>query len=136
MLSHLLALTLSFAPAPAGDGSVWDDLAECESGGNWHLDGTYDGGLQFAPSTWRAMGGPTEFAWAASREQQIEVARRLYNEVGWSAWPGCAARLGLSGAPDDGGSGSGGDEAPAPDTPDAPDIPQPDDPEPGLPVTR
>ncbi|MFB1046768.1 transglycosylase family protein [Streptomyces chrestomyceticus] len=45
--------------ASAAPVSVWDKVAQCESGGNWHINtgnGFY-GGLQFTPSTWRAYGG-------------------------------------------------------------------------------
>jgi hypothetical protein len=84
------------APAPRG---VWDDLAWCESGGNWSYNGGsgYDGGLQFWPPTWEAYGG-NEFAdraWQASREQQIIVAERVLDDVGWGAWPACSRKLGL-----------------------------------------
>lgn len=84
-------------------GSVWDALAECESGGRWDIatGNGYGGGLQFAHttqwSTWRAFGG-VEFAahpWDATREQQIVVAERVLARSGWGAWPGCARRLGL-----------------------------------------
>ena len=85
------------APVPAG--SVWDDLAQCESGGNWAIDSGngYHGGLQFLGSTWRAYGGgefaPT--ADAASRDEQIAVAERIREDVGWGAWPACTRKLGL-----------------------------------------
>ena len=79
--------------------AVWDDLAWCESGGNWSYNGSsgYDGGLQFLPSVWVNYGG-REFAshaWGASREQQIVVAERILADVGWGAWPGCSRKLGL-----------------------------------------
>jgi hypothetical protein len=76
---------------------VWDRLAQCESGGRWHIDSRYDGGLQFHPDTWRAYGG-TEFAayaHQATREQQITVAHRLVDDTGWGAWPHCSRKLGL-----------------------------------------
>jgi resuscitation-promoting factor RpfA len=95
MISPLIALSLSLAPM--GSGSVWDRLAECESGGNWSLDSTFDGGLQFAPSVWTNMGGPTPYAYQATRSQQIAVAQRLWEIQGWGAWPGCARALGLYG---------------------------------------
>jgi resuscitation-promoting factor RpfA len=114
----LITIALTFQPSPSGDGggSDWDRLAECESGGNWSANtgNGYSGGLQFTDATWQAMGGSTESAWAASKAEQIAVAERLYAEVGWSAWPGCAAQLGLSGAPSGGGGGGGG-EAPEPE---------------------
>lgn len=110
-----LAIALAFPPAPTADNSTWDALAECESGGNWSLDGTFDGGLQFAPSTWNAMGGQdfATYAYQASREQQIVVAERLLAVSGWGAWPACSAQLGLSGgggapAPEPSGGGSDG----------------------------
>lgn len=76
--------------------SVWDRLAECESGGNWGIstgNGFY-GGLQFDAGTWTAYGG-SGYAHQASREQQIAVAERVLAAQGWSAWPACSARLGL-----------------------------------------
>jgi hypothetical protein len=79
-------------------GSVWDRLAQCESGGNWSLNvGAFDGGLQFAPSTWTAMGGDefAQYAWQATRAEQIVVAERTLAAAGWGAWPGCARKLGL-----------------------------------------
>ncbi|PMC63339.1 resuscitation-promoting factor [Corynebacterium xerosis] len=85
-------------PAVA-NGSVWDALAQCESGGDWHIDtgNGYSGGLQFHPQTWTAHGGgqyaPT--AGQASREQQIAVAEKVQASQGWGAWPACSASLGL-----------------------------------------
>lgn len=82
--------------APVAGGSVWDQLAACESGGNWAIstgNGFY-GGLQFTPSSWRAVGGsglPNQ----ASREEQIMRAEALQARQGWGAWPACSAKLGL-----------------------------------------
>ena len=85
------------APAPAN--TVWDRLAWCESGGDWDYNGSsgYDGGLQFLPATWRGYGGRefAEYAWQASREEQIIVAKRVLDDVGWQAWPACSRKLGL-----------------------------------------
>lgn len=88
------------AAAPAvADGSVWDALAQCESGGNWSINtgNGYYGGLQFAASTWNAYGGqeyaPT--ADQATREQQIAVAQKVQQGQGWGAWPACTASLGI-----------------------------------------
>jgi hypothetical protein len=78
-------------------GSVWDRLAECESGGNWSINtgnGFY-GGLQFSLSTWRAYGG-TGMPHEASRDEQIAVAERVQDGQGWGAWPACTAKLGIS----------------------------------------
>ena len=80
-------------------GDVWDNVAWCESGGNWGYNGSsgYDGGLQFHPGTWRGFGGQefAEFAWQATREQQIIVAERVLDSQGWRAWPACSRKLGL-----------------------------------------
>ncbi|MET3172574.1 UNVERIFIED_ORG: nucleoid-associated protein YgaU [Arthrobacter sp. UYCu721] len=92
-----LALSVTAANA-ATDGSTWDSLAQCESGGNWatNTGNGYSGGLQFSASTWAAYGG-TGSAADASREQQIAVAEQVQASQGWEAWPSCAAELGLSG---------------------------------------
>jgi hypothetical protein len=65
------------SPAPArstSGGTVWDRLAQCESGGNWSINtgNGYYGGLQF-----------------------IRVAENLRAQAGFRPWPQCAARLGL-----------------------------------------
>lgn len=88
------------AAAPAvSDGSVWDSLAQCESGGNWSINtgNGYQGGLQFSPSTWAAYGGGEYAASAdqASREQQIAVAEKVQAAQGWGAWPSCTSQLGI-----------------------------------------
>jgi len=90
----------STAPATA-DGSVWDRLAECESGGNWAINtgNGYYGGLQFNKGTWDAYGGERYAAYPhqASREEQIAVAERVRDDRGgYGAWPSCSAQLGLS----------------------------------------
>ncbi len=87
-----------------GHADVWDDLAYCETRGNWSANtgNGFGGGLQFAHSaswsTWRAFGGE-EFSnhpWEASREQQIIVGERVLQSSGWKAWPGCARKMGLN----------------------------------------
>ena len=76
--------------------SVWDRLAQCESGGNWGINtgNGYYGGLQFSLSTWRGVGG-SGYPHQASREEQIARAEILLASSGWGAWPACAAQLGL-----------------------------------------
>ncbi len=82
----------------ASGSTVWDQLAQCESGGNWAINtgNGYYGGLQFTLSTWRAYGG-TGYPHQQSRETQIAVATRLRDANGGSygSWPACAAKLGL-----------------------------------------
>jgi hypothetical protein len=74
----------------------WDAIAQCESGGNWGANtgnGEY-GGLQFKPATWARYGGVGNPA-AASRDQQIAVANRVFAEEGVEPWPKCGAQSGL-----------------------------------------
>jgi uncharacterized protein YabE (DUF348 family) len=77
-------------------GSVWDKIAQCESGGNWSINtgNGYYGGLQFSLSTWRAYGG-SGMPNKASREEQIRIAKKVQAADGWGAWPACTAKLGL-----------------------------------------
>ncbi|GHD23572.1 transglycosylase [Streptomyces violarus] len=97
-----LGLLAATGNAAAADSGVWDRIAQCESGGNWHINtgNGYYGGLQFAPSTWRAYGGTAYAATAdqASKSQQIAVATKVQRAQGWGAWPTCSARAGASGS--------------------------------------
>ncbi len=90
------AASTSSAPA---SGSVWYQLAACESGLRWSYNGPsgYDGGLQFHPSTWTNYkpAGYPQYAYQASPAQQIEVGKRVKAAQGWRAWPSCAKKLGL-----------------------------------------
>ncbi|MFJ8535157.1 transglycosylase family protein [Streptomyces sp. NPDC093591] len=96
-----LGLLAATGNAVAADGGVWDRIAQCESGGNWHINtgNGYYGGLQFAPSTWRAYGGTAYAPTAdqASKAQQIAVATKVQRAQGWGAWPTCSARAGAWG---------------------------------------
>ncbi|GGO83992.1 hypothetical protein GCM10011584_00490 [Nocardioides phosphati] len=81
------------AAVPANSSGVnWDAIAQCESGGNWHINtgNGYYGGLQFSSSSWLAWGGGKYAPRAdlASREQQIAVATNYYNSAGLAPW-GC-----------------------------------------------
>ncbi|MFD7134441.1 transglycosylase family protein [Streptomyces sp. NPDC059894] len=107
-----LGLLAATGNAAAADSGVWDRIAQCESGGNWHINtgNGYYGGLQFSASTWRAYGGTAYAPTAdrATRAQQISVATEVQRAQGWGAWPTCSARAGASGgAPDAPSSGSG-----------------------------
>ena len=75
---------------------TWDRLAQCESGGNWQINtgNGYYGGLQFALSSWRAVGG-SGYPHNASKAEQIRRAELLLQRQGWGAWPACSSRLGL-----------------------------------------
>ncbi|MFF8832739.1 transglycosylase family protein [Streptomyces sp. NPDC015131] len=85
----------------SGDQWPWGCVAECESGNRWNLNtgnGFY-GGLQFRQSTWEAYGGLAHAKRAdlATRRQQITVAEDVLRWHGWSAWPVCSKKYGLSG---------------------------------------
>lgn len=87
------------APATYSGDSVWDDLARCESGGNWSINtgNGYYGGLQFAYGTWHDYGGGefADYPHQATREEQIVVAERLRAVRGYAPWPACRDKLGL-----------------------------------------
>lgn len=80
----------------------WDQLAQCEAGGDWasNTGNGFGGGLQFMHqpnySTWLSFGGGEYAAdpWDASREQQIVVAEKVLASSGWKAWPGCSRKFG------------------------------------------
>jgi uncharacterized protein YabE (DUF348 family) len=85
------------APKYSSNGLNWDAVAQCESGGNWHINtgnGFY-GGLQFDIGTWQSNGGGAYAPRAdeATREQQIAVANHVYARRGSSPWPVCGSRL-------------------------------------------
>ena len=88
-------------PAPViSDGTVWDQIAKCESGGNWAINtgNGYYGGLQFNVSTWNSNGGAQYAARPdlATREQQIAIATLVRDRRGgYGAWPVCSRKLGL-----------------------------------------
>ncbi|WP_122508830.1 transglycosylase family protein, partial [Mycobacterium innocens] len=122
----------------------WDQVARCESGGNWAINtgNGYYGGVQFTPGTWASHGGG-EFAPSAqlaTREQQIAVAERVLATQGRGAWPVCghglsaptprqasapAALNGPLDAPE-----VNGEPAPLADAPPPADVAQPADPAP------
>ncbi|HEY3895262.1 MAG TPA: transglycosylase family protein [Pseudonocardiaceae bacterium] len=93
-----LALTAPAQAAPVHR-SPWDNVAECESGGNWKANtgNGYYGGLQFSRSTWRSFGGGAYAgnAHQASRSEQIAVAEKVLRTQGWNAWPTCSRKAGV-----------------------------------------
>ena len=80
--------------------SMWDEIAGCESTGNWSINtgnGFY-GGLQFTISTWTMYGGGAFASRAdlATRGEQITVANQVYDNAGGASrdWA-CAQILGI-----------------------------------------
>ncbi|MCT7368733.1 transglycosylase family protein [Mycolicibacterium llatzerense] len=100
-ISGVLAISqLSLSISEANAEPNWDAIAQCESGGNWSANtgnGFY-GGLQFSPGTWSANGGMGSPA-AASRGEQIRVARNVMRTQGIGAWPVCGSQAGQASAP-------------------------------------
>lgn len=96
LTSATIIIPTTAASARSSGGTVWDRLAQCESGGNWRINtgNGYYGGLQFLPSTWRANGGKG-MPHRASRTEQIRVAENLRRKAGFRPWPTCSRRLGL-----------------------------------------
>lgn len=96
---------LGAASANAADGTTWDKVAECESGGSWSADtgNGYYGGLQISQEDWNAYGGGRYAASPdqASRNQQIAVAEKILADKGTTPWATCAL---LSGLTEDSGS--------------------------------
>lgn len=103
-------------PAP------WGALADCESG-EWDRHGdpipnsrrwdygapgaferpgyAFDGGLNFAASTWSWVAGDLgyleayPYAYEAPATVQVEVAQETQRRQGWGAWPICSQKIGL-----------------------------------------
>ncbi len=86
------ASDVSSTPGP----SVWTQLAQCESSGNWSINtgNGYYGGLQFTLSSWQSVGG-SGYPNQASESEQIALGQTLQARQGWGAWPACATKLGL-----------------------------------------
>lgn len=98
------AATIAAGVATASEskaaGSVWDAVAQCETGQNWATNSVpgYSGGLGFANQYWAAFGGTqySKLPYQATREQQIAVAQRILATNGPTAWPVCGPRAGLT----------------------------------------
>ncbi|OBF65395.1 resuscitation-promoting factor RpfA, partial [Mycobacterium sp. 852002-51971_SCH5477799-a] len=109
------SIALAGQAAAATDGE-WDQVARCESGGNWGINtgNGYHGGVQFSASTWASHGGGqyAPSAELASKEQQIAVAERVLATQGRGAWPVCGGPL----------SGPSQRDVPAPAGLDAPGV--------------
>ncbi|MEU2052073.1 transglycosylase family protein [Streptomyces bungoensis] len=91
---------LGAASANAADGTTWDRVAECESGGSWSADtgNGYYGGLQISQDDWDKYGGAqyADTADQASRSQQISIAEKILADRGTTPWATCALTAGLT----------------------------------------
>ncbi|MFJ5733571.1 transglycosylase family protein [Streptomyces paradoxus] len=90
---------LGASGASAADGTTWDRIADCETGGAWSQNSGngYYGGLQLSQDDWEKHGGLDYAASAdlASRSQQIAVAERILADQGAGAWRTCGLLSGL-----------------------------------------
>lgn len=82
--------TAAAPPVP----TVWDRLAQCESGNRNDPGGPYYGYWQFSAGAWASVGEkglPNQYG----RAHQLAAAKRLQAARGWGAWATCAGQLGL-----------------------------------------
>lgn len=96
-----IGLMAVLGTAGAAQADQWDNVAQCESSGDWSINtgNGYYGGLQFSQSTWEAYGG-TQYAPRAdlaTPSQQKAVAEKTLAGQGWGAW-GCAHARGTQAA--------------------------------------
>jgi len=100
------------AASAGGSQAQFEQLAQCESGGNWAINtgNGYYGGLQFNLATWRGL-GLGGYPHQASKSQQIAAGQKLHGQRGWQPWPACTRKLGLRG---DGGVATASAPAPVP----------------------
>jgi len=113
LVGAVAATPLALGTGIASADTDWDELAQCESSGNWSINtgNGFGGGLQFTDSTWRAFGGSGQPE-DASREEQIQVAERVKAEQGMNAWPSCSKKTGnTDDSPNSGASESGASES-------------------------
>ena len=98
----------------------WDEVAACESGGDWSINtgNGYYGGLQFSQQTWEGYGGTQYAATAdqASKSQQIAIGEKVLAGQGAGAWPTCGTAL--SGGADTGSAPSAEERAPEQEAPE------------------
>jgi hypothetical protein len=78
-------------------GDSWSRLRQCESGGNYAINtgNGYYGAYQYDLRTWGNYGGYSRPDLAPPTVQDAK-ARETQSARGWSPWPVCSARLGLS----------------------------------------
>jgi LysM repeat protein len=95
LVGAMAAAPLALSTGLASADTDWDELAQCESSGDWSTNtgNGFGGGLQFTDSTWRAFGGSGDPE-DASRSEQIQVAERVKAEQGMNAWPTCSKKTG------------------------------------------
>jgi resuscitation-promoting factor RpfA len=90
-------LAVTAAPAGAATADDFAKLRQCESGGNYSINtgNGYSGAYQFDRRTWQGL-GYSGLAYQAAPAVQDEAAAKLYNSRGWSPWPSCSRKMGLT----------------------------------------
>ncbi|MFI9364650.1 transglycosylase family protein [Kitasatospora sp. NPDC053057] len=90
LLGLAAPLVLGAGQASAASVASWDQVAQCESSGNWSINthNGYYGGLQFTQSTWLAYGGAqyAPYANQATKQQQILIGEKVLAGQGPTAW--------------------------------------------------
>lgn len=69
-------------------------IALCESHRQWHIHGSFDGGMQFGWSTWKRTGSRYAHAYLAPPLEQMYRAVIWASMIGWNwhstaGWPVC-----------------------------------------------
>jgi Transglycosylase-like domain len=97
VIGLLIVLVVALLLVKTARGNYWDRLAWCETRGRWHQRGTYYvGGLGIYHGNWWKWApavGVHKPAWAASREEQIKVAK--YGRKVDRAYWGCMRIVGM-----------------------------------------
>ena len=90
---------LTTGTADAATEEQWDNVAQCESGGNWHINtgNGYYGGLQFTAghlARLRRRSTTPPAPTSPARPSRSRSPRRCSPAQGWGAWPVCSQRRG------------------------------------------
>ncbi|WP_131745038.1 transglycosylase family protein [Frankia sp. Cppng1_Ct_nod] len=90
-------LAVAAVPANAATADDFAKLRQCESGGNYSINtgNGYYGAYQFDAGTWHGL-GYSGLPSNAPPALQDEAAYKLYDSRGWSPWPSCSAKMGLT----------------------------------------
>lgn len=83
------------APCRVPHAAGWMRVADCESSFRWRLNGTFDGGLQFSPTTWRSVDTKHRYSYAYQAPPwfQVAMAEKLRKRDGIGQWPHCGSKF-------------------------------------------
>ena len=96
-MTATLGAGISTAAAEAATSDDFARLRQCESGNNYRANtgNGYYGAYQFELRTWRGL-GYSGYPHQAAASTQDKAAHELQADRGWSPWPACARKLGLT----------------------------------------